>query len=189
MTNQSLPEKFSFCNSETHAEYTITLDTVQLEPNVYDEMPGLATDEYVDIVEEFFASSIRDAIKKAEEIQKSGVYQIKAVRILDSENKLILGGEEKANQIAWIKPLVSKNEIEERLKLIKNLHSDASIECGWDNYETARGLRQKAFLLTLALIDKKYISHPEVSEFFYSETLTKNAADFDKQIKGSLKVF
>ncbi|MDR8290678.1 Hok/Gef family protein, partial [Acinetobacter baumannii] len=65
----------------------------------------------------------------------------------------------------------------------KALYEKASYESGWDNYETARQLRQEAEQLSVGIVDEYWRNHPDVikavEEFNYPAFMDEEAIAFN----------
>lgn len=76
-------------------------------------------------------------------------------RVHDYTGELVLGGKYVGNKVVWFhleKDGDKQNQIEEK---ISDLLSEAALEGAWDNYETARKLREEADCLSLSLCSSR----------------------------------
>lgn len=77
----------------------------------------------------------------------------KVFRIHDEEQRLVLAGEPWRRGVRWCEPIGSDREADDVQAEMRRLNTEASIEAGWDNYETARQLRHQANVLAGRLVD------------------------------------
>ncbi|BBS49812.1 Hok/Gef family protein [Klebsiella pneumoniae] len=105
----------------------------------------------------------------------------KTIEIRDEKNRQVLAGN--ACNMEWYGHVASLDEIHRIREEQQALYEEARKESGWDNYETARQLRQKADLLTAGIVDECWHNHPDVikavREFHYPAFMDEEAIAFN----------
>ncbi|MEQ0006720.1 Hok/Gef family protein [Klebsiella sp. GG_Kp146] len=105
----------------------------------------------------------------------------KTIEIRDEKNRQVLAGN--ACNLEWYGHVASLDEIHRIREEQQALYEEARKESGWDNYETARQLRQKADLLTAGIVDECWRNHPDVikavREFHYPAFMDEEAIAFN----------
>ena len=86
------------------------------------------------------------------------IFRPEQFTIQDRFKRLVLSGTVRGQSISWCPPVASDKEAE-LAQRIAHLYSEAAIESGWDNYETARGLRQAAAQLKGQLVHPFWRQH------------------------------
>lgn len=81
------------------------------------------------------------------------------VLVCDSLNRLVLTGQVWGAGIRWSEPITSDEEAAAVAKQVDDLYDEASYEAGWDNYNTAEGLRLRALVLAGRLVDPFWQAH------------------------------
>ena len=89
-----------------------------------------------------------------------------SVQIYDREQRLIMGGTFSGSIVIWEKPVTCISERIEVEAKIKAMLSEASFEAGWDNYSTAKRLREKA-----TLISWKLPASPVVRSLYFNQEM------------------
>ncbi len=106
----------------------------------------------------------------------------RTIEIRDKGDRLVLTGN--ARTLEWHRHVTSPDEIEKIKAQQKDLYQKASYESGWDNYETARQLRQEAEQLSVGIVDESWRNLPDVIKaveefhypaFMHEETFAFNA--------------
>jgi len=82
--------------------------------------------------------------------------------ITDIERRVVLRGN--ARTLDWAVPETDPAAFERIEAQKQALREQAAYESGWDNYETARQLRQKADMLDLTSVHAVWANHPHVAE-------------------------
>ncbi len=81
------------------------------------------------------------------------------ITVHDDQGQLVLAGRVCGSGIEWCPPASSRAEADRIRRQIDDLQQEASFEHGWDNYETAKGLRRKARALGGRLVDPRWRDH------------------------------
>ncbi|MFW7269237.1 hypothetical protein ACMAUO_14870 [Gluconacetobacter sp. Hr-1-5] len=81
------------------------------------------------------------------------------IRIRDRHDRLVLAGDARCRTISWFAPVGSDEEAATIATQARTLHDEGSVEQGWDNYETAKGLWLQADLLRGRLVDPLWREH------------------------------
>ena len=108
-------------------------------------------------------TNLRDAVTLAErgvtepyqnlvDVPEARGFSPHFIIIRDACNRLALGGEVR-RPIDWYMPVASDEEARHVEKAAAELHGEAGIEVGWDNYCTAERLRREAQKLEARLVD------------------------------------
>ncbi|WP_210510788.1 hypothetical protein [Pantoea ananatis] len=82
--------------------------------------------------------------------------------ITDIAHRVVLRGN--ARTLEWAVPETDPAAFERIAAQKQALREKAAYESGWDNYETARQLRQKADMLDLTSVHAVWANHPHVAE-------------------------
>lgn len=85
----------------------------------------------------------------------------RTIEIRDEKNRLVVVGN--ACSLEWYSHVTSPGDIRRLKDEQQSLYSEASVESGWDNYETARQLRQEADRLAVGVVDECWRNHPDVT--------------------------
>lgn len=108
-------------------------------------------------------------------------FSARTIDIFDEQYRQVLAGN--ARNLEWYGHVASLEEISRIVEEQQALYEKARMESGWDNYETARQLRQKADLLTAGIVDKYWRNHPDVIKaveaFHYPEFMDEEAIAFN----------
>lgn len=150
------------------------------------------------------AQTVADALERAKEATMRGEWNVRGeeedsydpwmcrdcgpvsfsertIEIRDEKNRQVLAGN--ACNLEWYVHVASQDEISRIKKEQQALYEKASIESGWDNYETARQLRQKAALLTVGIVDEYWRNNPDVinavAAFKYPDFMDEEAIPFN----------
>ncbi|MBL2043910.1 Hok/Gef family protein, partial [Klebsiella pneumoniae] len=105
----------------------------------------------------------------------------RTIEIRDENERLVVAGN--ACNLEWYGHVASLEEIRRIEEQQKALYEKASYESGWDNYETARQLRQEAEQLSVGIVDEYWRNHPDVikavEEFNYPAFMDEEAIAFN----------
>ncbi|EOC1314883.1 Hok/Gef family protein [Cronobacter turicensis] len=82
--------------------------------------------------------------------------------IQDELGRVVLRGN--ASSCSWYDHVTDVKRIEQIELEKEKLNQEAAYESGWDNYETARQLRQRALNLCAGVVDIAWRGHPDVTK-------------------------
>ncbi|CCW29053.1 conserved hypothetical protein [Xenorhabdus nematophila F1] len=139
------------CNTST------LTDAVQQLKAIIDEGSWVFRDEGVDYYDPDFGSDMGPIS-----------FIPRKVTIYDRYNRRLLGGRI-ASEIIWARQVTRKDELVALEKERNRLKAEGSYEHGWDNYSTAKYLWGKASLLSLHVIDSKYLIREEMGNIFLQD--------------------
>ncbi len=114
------------------------------------------------------APTITIAVQLAELFARKGRIADKYITICDTKKisqAAILRGFVRSNKIEWVKPF-NEEERSNAQRKADELYSEAGFENGWDNYSTARRLRNEAWEITMGDVNHLWAKHPEVISVF-----------------------
>lgn len=81
------------------------------------------------------------------------------VRVHDTQHRLVLAGEVVSSGIQWSVPVAHDGEVQAIVEQARRLSAEASIEHGWDNYCTAKGLSLQSSIVQGRLVDRFWRAH------------------------------
>lgn len=158
------------------------------------------------------AQTIADALERAKDAAMCGEWSIRGeeedcydpwmrrdcgpvsfsertLEIRDGEKRLVIAGN--ACNLEWYMHVASLEEISRIEEQQKALYEKASYESGWDNYETARQLRQEAEQLAVGIVDECWRNHPDVikavEEFHYPAFMDEEAIAFNSDEEAGIE--
>lgn len=76
----------------------------------------------------------------------------RTVTICDRADQLVLAGEVVGSGVSWSAPVNSDGEAEQVGRRVEELLNEATYEAGWDNFSTAKRLRERARILAGRLV-------------------------------------
>jgi len=81
-------------------------------------------------------------------------FNVRKVRVFGQKQDTLINGEPGNQSLFWVKPIKDKTQRINIKKQQEALYKKAAIEARWDNFETAKQLREKAVRLDSYLVDQ-----------------------------------